>query len=312
MMRITARLSAARSEEPRLASAEPGDLIRHVKDKRAIFRGQLDGRDVVFRLHLAPELGDAQREWDEMQRLWPHMSVGDLRIPQPICAAPQSGVIVQEHVSGTPLMTLLYSLDAAQRAAYLRPAADWLRTSTLISEGWRAPQPEPWIARAARTARQQPYERLRVIEQQILAQMERLAPIITAEPWRTAICHGDYHPNNLIAGGTRLTGIDLGGSRRLPVIKDIARFAMHMGRRRLRLPGRTCLGVDRSCLEAFADAFEMSALERGTVLPFFLAFEALIRVENTSLPAARIDRAEKTYRGLLRDLERIGTRRPPF
>ncbi len=307
MMRITAGLSAARAHEPRLAGAEPGDLIRHIPGKRAIFHGQLEGRDVVFRLHLTPENGAARREWDEMQRLWPYMATGDLRVPQPICAAPEAGVIVQELVPGTPLLELLYSLEPPQRMAYLAPAAAWLRASTAMSEGWRAPRPDRWIARAADASAKQPFAQLRALELRILALMERLAPIVASEPWRVAICHGDYHPNNLIASGARLTSIDLGGSQRLPLMKDIARFAVHMGRRRLRLSGTTCLGVDRACTEAFADAFAFSDHERRAVLPFFLAFEALIRVENTALPDSRIKRAEQMYQGLLCDLEKIGT-----
>ncbi|MFX0544505.1 aminoglycoside phosphotransferase family protein [Roseovarius sp. S1116L3] len=309
---ITARLDAARREAPCLEALEVTDLIRHVTGKRAILRGTLDGRRVILRLHFTPDQDDALREWDEMQRLWPHMSTGDLRIPEPILIAPEAGLIVQEEAAGTPLLELLYSLDPPERAAWLGPAAGWLRASTRISEEWHAPQPDKWIARAARASAQQPFETLRALELQILRQMERIAPLVAAEPWRTAICHGDYHPNNLIVEGTRLTAIDLGGSRCLPVAKDIARFAMHMGRRGLRLSGQSWLGVDRTCLEAFADAFEMGATERGATLPFFLGFEALIRVENKSLPPGRIQRAEKTYRALARDLERVASMHTPL
>ncbi|SEK27302.1 Phosphotransferase enzyme family protein [Roseovarius nanhaiticus] len=303
--RIAALLAKAARQEPRLSGANPTDLLRLVKDKRAILRGQLEGRDVIFRVHLAPEAGDAQREWDEMQRLWPLMSVGDLRVPEPICAAPDAGVTVQEAVPGTPLMELLYSLDAKARPAFMAPAAAWLRASTQSSEDWQIAQPQRWINRASRAAQQQPFAALREVEAGILAHMERIAPIIADAPWRAAICHGDFHPNNLICYGTRLTGIDLGGSRRMPVLKDIARFAMHMGRRRLRLSGKTVLGVDHDCLQSFAHAFGLSPLERSHTLPFFLAFEALIRVETPALPSARVVRAEKTYRALLADLQRL-------
>ncbi len=304
MMRLNARLTAARSEEPRLEYAEPTDLIRDIRGKRAIFRGQLEGRRVIFHMHLKPETGAAQREWDELNRLWPYMATGDLRVPKPICAAPRAGVTVQQDVPGRPLLELLYSLDVGQRAAYLAPAAAWLRASTTMSEGWRIPRAAGWIDRAARASAQQPFAQLRALELGILAQMERLAPLVAAEPWRVAICHGDYHPNNLIADGARLTGIDLGGSQRLPLMKDIARFAMHIGRRRL--SGDTALGVDRTCLATFNNAFTFTKVERAATLPFFLAFEALIRVENTGLPPARIARAEKTYGALLRDLEECG------
>lgn len=305
-MQITAQLNAARQHAPELADAEPGDLLRHVRGKRAVFQGQMAGRDVVFRLNLTPENGVTQREWAELQRLWPYMATGNLRTPEPICAAPEAGVIVQEHVIGTPLLKLLYGIEPEQRLAWLAPAAAWLRQSTAMSQEMRTPRPDGWIARAARASAQQPFPQLRALEVQILEQMQNLAPKINTEPWRAAICHGDYHPNNLIANGARLTGIDLGGSGYLPLMKDIARFAMHMGRRRIRLSGETRLGVDQACLREFADTFALSEVERSATLPFFLAFEALIRIENTSLPAARIERAKAAYRGLLQDLCDIG------
>ncbi len=304
LMQITARLEHARAQTASLSGAEAGDLIRHVPGKRALLHGTLNARDVVFRVNLTSDTDAALREWGELQRLWPYMASGDLRTPEPICASPDGGVIVQERITGTPLMALLYTLEQQERIAWLAPAAAWLRKSTAMSEGWRLATPLRWIARAEAASATQPFEQLRKLEVQILSQMHRLAPTLTAEPWRTAICHGDFHPNNLIANGPRLTGIDLGASQRMPLLKDVARFAMHMGRRRLRLTGKTCLGIDRACLLAFSDTLNMSAMERGAVLPFFLAFEALIRVENTRLPAARIARAEKMYQDLLADLAR--------
>jgi hypothetical protein len=307
---MTARVAAAVRDVPRLAAAEVDDLLRLVPGKRAILRGRLGGRDTVFRLNLAPDDGTTAREWAEMLRLWPVMNTGDLRIPEPICASAAHGIIAQAHVPGTPLLQLFYGSEPQERIARLSPAAAWLRRSTVISEGWQSARPERWIARARRASQTQPFSQLRALELEILEQMQRIAPLVAAAPWRTAICHGDYHPNNLLADGTRLTGIDLGFSQRMPVLKDIARFAMHMGRRRLRLSGRTRFGVDDACLSAFAEAFDLTAAEREATLPFFLGFEALIRVENVRLPQSRILRAEKMYRGLLRDL--IRTPQPRF
>ncbi len=304
MMQITARLDDARAQTPCLKGAEAGDLIRLVPGQRALFQGTLDGRDVVFRLNLTDDHAATEAEWDELQRLWPYMATGDLRTPEPICASLEFGLIAQERVIGRPLMSLLYTLEPQERLARMPPAAAWLRQSTAMSQGWRVAAPQRWIARAEAASAKQPFAHLRKLEQQILEQMRRIVPALLAEPWRTAICHGDFHPNNLIANGPRLTGIDLGASQRMPLLKDVARFAMHMGRRRLRLSGKTCLGVDRACLLAFSDALDMSAQERGAVLPFFLAFEAVIRVETIRLPAERIRRAEKMYQDLLADLAR--------
>lgn len=305
MMDLAARLEAARID-----GLEPGELIRHVPGKRALLHGCYQGRRVVIRLNLTPENGATEKEWAEMQRLWPHMATGDLRIPEPILVAPGAGIILLEHIPGTPLLQLMQSLEPTARCDWLTPAAAWLRKSTAVSEDHDPARPENWIARAEAASAKQPFAQLRALESEILGQMRRLAPMVAATPWRTAICHGDFHPNNLIADGARLTGIDLGGSRRMPLLKDIARFAMHMGRRRVRLSGQICLGVDRACLAAFAATFEMTAVERGAVLPFFLAVEALIRVETRALPDARIRRAERMYRALVQDLAVTSDRMP--
>jgi hypothetical protein len=305
MMSITSAFEAIRRTDPALASAEPGQLIRHIPGKRAIFHGTLNGADVVFRMHFKPQDGAAQLEWAEMLRLWPYMAEGDLRIAKPIHANTDAGLIVQDRIFGTPMLEHFRAIDSDARAPYLGAAAAWLRQSTRMSEGWRLPNPHGWIKRAAQASENQPFSKLRALEDQILEQMRRLAPAVQAQTWRTAISHGDFHPNNLIVDGPRLTGIDLGGSKGLPLTKDMARFLMHMGRRRVKLPGPLAFGVSRAGLDAFGAEFDLSAHERDIVLPFFLAFEALIRVENTGLAPSRIRRAEKMYQSLLPDLEAI-------
>ncbi|MEB8386104.1 phosphotransferase [Rhodobacteraceae bacterium KMM 6894] len=305
MLDISSAFEAIRRTDPGLANAELGDLIRHIPGKRAIFHGALNGSDVVFRLHFNAQDSVAQREWDEILRLWPYMAEGDLRIAKPIHANIDAGLIVQERIIGTPMLEYFRGIDSDARGPCLTAAAAWLRQSTVMSEGWRVPNPKGWIKRAAQASHTQPFPQLKTLENQILAQMRRLAPVVASQTWRAAISHGDYHPNNLIVNGPRLTGIDLGGSKGLPVCKDMARFLMHMGRRRVTLPGPLAFGVSRMGLDAFSAAFDLSAHERSVVLPFFLAFEALIRVENTGLAPSRIRRAEKMYLSLLPDLEAI-------
>lgn len=305
MLQITMAFEAIRRTDPALAGAETGDLIRHIPGKRAIFHGVLDDRDVVFRLHFNAQNGIAEREWAEMLRLWPYMAEGDLRMPEPILANTDAGLIVQERITGTPMLDHFRQVKTAARPPYLTAAAAWLHQSTAMSEGWRVPNAIEWIKRATQASEKQPFPRLRTYEVEILEQMRRLAPVVQAQTWRVAISHGDYHPNNLLVNGPRLTGIDLGGSRGMPLCKDIARFLMHMGRRRVTLPGGLHYGVSRAGADAFGAAFDLGAHERDVVLPFFLAFEALIRVENTGLVPSRIVRAEKMYRDLLSDLVAI-------
>ena len=165
-----------------------------------------------------------------------------------------------------------------------------------------APPPSGWLARAARASATQPFARLRGIESGILAHLTRMAAALEGAEWRVAISHGDFHPNNLILGEDRLTGIDTGGSGRMPVCKDIARFLVHMGRRGMIPSGRRYLGVDAEGLEVFAEVFGLTEVERHLWVPFFIGIEALIRVETRALKPSRIKRAEEMYGLLLADL----------
>lgn len=167
---------------------------------------------------------------------------------------------------------------------------------------WRATNPAGWLARAERAAASQPFARLRGIEADILAHLRQLAKMLGGAEWRIAICHGDFHPNNLVLDGECLTGIDLGASSRMPVTKDIARFLAHMGRRGMLPSGERYLGVDAQGIEAFVETFALTETERTRALPFFLGVEALIRVENRQMKNGRIRHAEEMYVALRDDL----------
>ncbi|RKF15235.1 hypothetical protein D6850_10395 [Roseovarius spongiae] len=302
---IARKLEAAGAHDPSLAMLEPLEIIRHVPAKRVIFRAMFRETRAVVRLSLRPDGGATAAEWDEMQRLWPHMAEGRFRIARPLHACPGHGVIIVEDVRGVPLLEHLRSLAPPARPPWLHAAADWLRASTAMSESWRPAAPEGWLRRAESAAEQQPFAQIAAHEAGILAEMQRLAARMDATQWRVAITHGDFHPNNLIAEGDRLTGIDTGGSHRLPIYKDMARFLMHLGRRRINLGGPRRFGVSRAGLDAFAAAFALAPVERELFLPFMLGFEALIRVESSVLPQSRIVRAEKMAQELLEDLRAL-------
>ncbi len=302
MMTITRLIEAARTTDPRVAAIEPRHLIRHVKGKRAVFHAEFEGQDAVVRLCMTPEDGSAAREWDEMQRLWLYMCEGRMRIARPLFACPAHGIVVIAAVPGAPLLEHLYTLDPVDRAPCLPAAADWLRQCTAMSEGWRVASVKGWLRRARAASEKQVWDTLARHEAGILTEMERLAEQIENAQWRTAISHGDFHPNNLITKGKLLTGIDIGGSHRMPIYKDMARFLMHLGRRRVDMGGPLVYGVNRAGFEAFCAAFRLESAEREVFLPFMLGFEALIRVESTALPKSRITRAEKAYGDLLADL----------
>jgi Ser/Thr protein kinase RdoA (MazF antagonist) len=233
------------------------------------------------------------------------MGRGDLRVNAPLHHVPELGLVVVAHASGTPLMQRIWRAPHDERPGHLAPAAQWLRKYTRPTEDRGAARLAGWLSRARAAAARQPYAHLRPVEAALLAETERIAAPLAGTRWRTAICHGDFHPNNLLVDGPCLTGIDTGGSARLPVYKDMARFLAHMGRRGL-VPSRSRqFGVDRAGLDAFAAAFELDGVERGLALPFMIGIEALIRVESSALTRARLRHAEAFYEALLTDLRGI-------
>jgi hypothetical protein len=279
-----------------------GALVRHIPGKRRILEGTWQGRAAIFRLATPATAGMQAREWQEACRIWPHMQGARFRVAEPLAHLPDLHLTVMARAAGTPLLDHAVQARADRRLRRLIPAAAWLRRYTDVSEGWRGAHCAGWLARAERATRAQPFASLREIEAGILGGIERIAGRIEGADWRVAICHGDFHPNNLLADGRCLTGIDTGGSARMPVLKDIARFLMHMARRGVCPSGRTWCGVDAGMRDAFTEAFGLTEAERRLVLPFFLGVEALIRVETTALRPRRIRTAERVYAALRDDL----------
>jgi Ser/Thr protein kinase RdoA (MazF antagonist) len=299
---IVGRFEAARSADPGLADAELGDLIRLVPGKRAVIRGRIGGRACVWRMFMDPLDDVSSREWEELQRIWPEMQGKRFRVVEPLRHNAEHRLLAIEEVEGTPLLELVRAAPEAARAGLVTPAADWLRRYTESTESWVPAKPVGWLKRAERASATQPFARLHKLETQLIAQMTRLAERIEGLEWRVAISHGDFHPNNLIVEGERMTGIDTGGSGRMPIYKDIARFAMHMGRRGVIPSGRRMLGVDGALLDAFTDAFAMTEAERRCILPFMLGVDALLRVETRALSKSRIRRAGEMYEALIEDM----------
>lgn len=302
---VAQRFEAARSTQAGLDRADLAEILRLVPGQRAVCRGHVGGRACIWRMFLSEQQAAATREWDELQRIWPEMNTGRFRVSEPLYHCAEHGMIAVEELPGTPLLQLLSETPKHDRAQWLDPAAQWLRCYTESTESWRPSGHDGWLQRAARGAHKQPFTGLRSLEMDILKQLERLANRLEGVEWRVAISHGDYHPNNLIALKDRLSGIDTGGSARIPIYKDIARFLMHMGRRGMIPSGQRYLGVDRVGLNAFADRFCMSNTERQVIMPFMLGVEALIRVETPALSESRIQNARRMSAALLKDLQAL-------
>lgn len=296
------RLDAARVIRPALAEVGIDEVLRVVPGKRAVLAGHWQGRKAVFRL-VPPNGAEVQaREWREATRIWPHMQGRRYRVPEPFLYLPEIGMIAVERVPGTPLLKHLWRSAVEIRAAHLPDAATWLRRYTDVSESWQSANPAGWLARAERAAQTQPHARLAAVEAEILGHLRKLSGMLEGAEWRTAICHGDFHANNLIHSQDRLTGVDLGGSARLPVCKDIARFLAHMGRRGMIPSATRSFGVDAGGIAAFVEAFSLTETERRRTLPFFIGIEALIRVESPGMSRARLRHAQAMCEALCADL----------
>lgn len=294
------------AREPGLASAVLEDAIRLVPGKRAILAGRMGQTPAIFRFYLDRPEAHAGRDWKELTRTEGYMSGGDLTVNAPLFHHGPLGLVVVARADGTPLMDLIRRAEPEARAAALAPAAAWLRKYTAPTEEYAPVRLDGWESRAQKGMARQPNARLRPLEAALYAELQRIAAPHAGGDWRIAICHGDFHPNNLLAHGPRLTGIDTGGSARLPVYKDMARFLGHMGRRGLIPSGKMRFAVDAAGLDAFARAFALDETERRIWLPYMIGIETLLRIDARPLPRKRLRRAARFYEALLADLREIG------
>jgi hypothetical protein len=302
ILALTERFDAARKRDDALKDIEIDDLLRLVKGKRAIIACHFAGRPAVMRCFLEDDPSLSKREWDELQRIYPVMSEAPYRVVEPLHHSADNNLLVVERAKGTPLLELLWQSEASDRAQHMEPAARWLRLYTGATEEWRKARHRPWLDKARRAAEQQAFDSLREIEVEIIDLLHRMADRMDGAEWRTAILHGDFHPNNLIAQGGDLVGIDTGGSARMPIYKDMARFLVHMGRRGMWPSGKARFGVDAIGLAHMEEIFGLNTFERQFALPFMMGCEALMRVETRQLTSSRVRRSQEMYRRLRDDL----------
>jgi aminoglycoside phosphotransferase len=277
-----------------------------VPARHAVFRGTLEGADVVFRLALSAKARETMAgEWAELSRVWPHMSAPPLTVQQPLFHAAKAGLTITALARGEGLLTALWRLPPEARHAPIALSADWLHKLTAPSIEARAPNRRPWRMWAEKAAEKQPHASLRSIEAQVLQKMKKLYRQIDHPEWRVALAHGDFHLNNLFWDGTTLTGIDLGATNHAPLYKDIARALVHMARRGMLPSGARRFGVDAEAFAAFSARFALSEIEVNGFLPYFIAFETLIKVEHPQMPQARLDHALAMSEALASDLKQI-------
>lgn len=283
-----------------------GPALHLVPSRHAVFQGRFQGQDAVFRLTLSAEAqATTTKEWDELARAWAYMNTAPLTVQEPLFHAPEAGLTITALAKGEGLLTALWRLPSEERSAPIARSADWLRKFTAPTEEWRAPNRRPWRSWAEKAAEKQPHDSLRNVESRVFQKMKKLYRQIDFPEWRVALAHGDFHLNNLFWDGQTVTAIDLGATNHAPLYKDIARALVHMARRGMLPSGSRRFGVDAAAFEAFTKRFEFSDQEENGFLPYFICFEALIKVEHPNMPQARLDHAEAMSNALLDDLKQI-------
>ena len=299
------QIGAATADAPGLKGMELDEVVRFVSGKRAIFQGHFDGTPAIARFYLDEPSAYAKRDWDELQRTWPYMSGGPYRVNEPLYHLPDLGLLVVRHASGEPMLERIWQSEKDQRFSMIPGAVHWLRHYTKPMERRGPMRAASWLSKAEKRISKQGSARIRPLLAEIRAHLHRLLPGMDGHDWRVSISHGDFHPNNLLVDGDVLTGIDTGGSAKLPIYKDMARFITHMGRRGLHPSGDARFGVDRGTIDLFCDVFQLDTHERQLCLPFMIGVEGLLRSDTQDLNRSRLRRTQSFYEGMARDLAAI-------
>ncbi|MEM6588990.1 MAG: phosphotransferase [Pseudomonadota bacterium] len=302
---LMARVQNATAQAPELEDLELDEVLRFVEGKRAIFTATFQNIPAIARFYLEEPRAFARRDWAELQRTRPFMTEGPYRVNEPLFHLPELGLLVVRRDDGKPLLEKLWNSDPADRAEMMPPAVHWLRQYTLPMERPSPMRAASWLAKAEKRIRKQGSARLRPLLIDLNMLMHGILPKMEGHDWRVTISHGDFHPNNLLMGDGVLTGIDTGGSAKLPIYKDMARFLTHMGRRGIHPTGNVRFGVDAGVFDMFAEVFELNTPEREVWLPFMIGIEAMLKLETNTLSRGRLRHAERFYEALLTDLRAI-------
>lgn len=305
MAALMDRVAEASRDAPELEGLDLDEVLRFIDGKRAIFTASYKGTPAIARFYFDEPRAYARRDWAELQRTWGYMSDGPHRVNEPLYHLPDLGLIVVRRAAGQPMLERLWQMEPEERFALMPRAVAWLRHYTAPNERRSAMRAASWLSKAEKRLGKQASGRLRPMLKDLNKELRRLVPAMEGHPWRVSISHGDFHPNNLLVEADHLTGIDTGGSAKLPIYKDMARFLTHMGRRGLHPSGTARFGVDKGTFDLFAQDFALDDPEREVWLPFMIGIEGFLRVETSGLKRARVRRAQAFYETLLDDLRGI-------
>ncbi|WP_120501294.1 aminoglycoside phosphotransferase family protein [Roseovarius sp. EL26] len=304
---LAEQLEVMIDEVPELKDAHIEEMLRIVPEKRALMRGTLNERDVVFRMHLGSSNQTATREWQEYQRIWPFMCEGAYTVCEPILFLSEYNLLILQAIDGTSFLRVLRKSNHDEKSTHLETAARWLKHYMSVSEHDEQTTHRRWIKRARDIHEAKTLARFKPVKDCILNELERLARYFDERTWRTAICHGDFHSNNLIHRETTLVGFDIGRSGRSPIYRDMARFLSHLALRDNNTPDVQYLGVSQTGFSTFCRVFDLDQDEREIALPIMIGCDALLRPETLGQTTQSTTKSEAFCQALLKDLSQIRT-----
>lgn len=197
--------------------------------------------DYALKLDLdSPRTGRLAAEFRTLERLHPMFAdAPGLKVIRPVYLSPGGAFMVTRRAGGQTAAALLKTATPGEAAPVFARAGRWLRHLHRTDDpshpplALASPLPSPlpsvspfwprWIFRrldrlggtaAAPVAEYRP----------MIAELRRMAAPLRGTMARSAMCHGDFHGDNLILDGPDTIGLDMTEARRKLAVYDIVDF----------------------------------------------------------------------------------------
>ena len=253
---------------------ETCEIYKTLKASRTgvVFLCMLNGQKVVVKLFRGPNVNNAVIQMSqELDVLIEEMGSGTYQVNRCIHAYPSDGLIVLSFARGYPLARLLNHAQGEERAELLRESAEWLQTFVKIRTSNAVFEPEEWLisSRTKDISHITDQSDLQMLEA-LLISMEKQASQIKGSPFLKAASHGDLSRHNLHYYMGTITGVDIEGTRWLPIAQEIAWFLIFVQVANHRELEETYWGIYDQDWKAFLSNGILPMVEQETTLPFFI------------------------------------------
>jgi hypothetical protein len=226
-----------------------------------------------------------------------------VEVPEPLALIPELHMTLQRGVAGCPIGELLYRPEAPRLMGQVAGAIQTLHATKIETHRSHSLDDELAILRKglAEVTALQPQWGPRL--ESVLDACEQLAETL-ANPRRAGV-HRDFHPDQLMVEGTRLTLLDFDLYARGDPALDVGNFAAHLTELALRQHGDPAGLVD--CEEALFEGYQ--ALREDVSRRDLEGYATLSLVRHISISSARPDRKHATSDLLALCEERLASAR---